>query len=118
MKYIHNLLLAIDRVGNAIAGGNASNTISARVGHTAPQPKKILWKTTRACIDWCFEPIDGKGHCQQAANDERHYDFAAGSAFGLAVIIIFVLVICPVLGGVLRLVVTIVNLIKNLMGKT
>jgi hypothetical protein len=75
-KYISNLFLSIDQLGNAIAGGNPDNTISARVGyynHHYYHNKKAVpwyWRLFEKIIDTTFFPVDGKGHCHEAYHND------------------------------------------------
>ncbi|GAB5466965.1 MAG: hypothetical protein Kapaf2KO_24010 [Candidatus Kapaibacteriales bacterium] len=48
MRYLKNLLISFDQLGNTIAGGNPDNTISSRLGHFLEKEKtgskaSILW---------------------------------------------------------------------------
>src|SRR5512132_3657047 len=74
MPYWLNVLIAIDQLGNAIAGGNPDNTISGRVGFfaSADHASKInsYWKTLERIIDFTFEPLQGPGHCYRAWKGE------------------------------------------------
>ncbi|WP_299215084.1 hypothetical protein [uncultured Aquimarina sp.] len=74
-KYISNLFVAIDQLGNAIAGGNPDNTISARVGYynyyiynreTVPW----YWYWFMQIIDITFYPVDGPNHCHEAYHND------------------------------------------------
>ena len=74
-KYISHLFLSIDQFGNALAGGNSDNTISARIGfynhHESPVRKVAgYWKFLEWVIDTTFEPVDGKGHCHEAYHND------------------------------------------------
>lgn len=75
MRYLYNLLVALDQLANTIAGGNPDSTISGRVGyHVHTPPASRYWQVLRAVIDWIFFPIDGPGHCYQARlNDDEVY---------------------------------------------
>lgn len=79
MRYLYNLLVAIDQLGNAICAGNPDCTISARVGYSSIHVtgyKRIFWKRLEQVIDFTFWPLQGKGHCQDAysidAEDTRN----------------------------------------------
>ncbi|WKD85223.1 hypothetical protein KCTC32516_00563 [Polaribacter huanghezhanensis] len=75
-KYISNLFLSIDQLGNAIAGGNPDNTISARVGyynhHYYISKKDVpwYWSLFEKIIDATFLPVDGKDHCHEAYHND------------------------------------------------
>jgi hypothetical protein len=74
MPYWLNVLIAIDQLGNTIAGGNPDNTISGRVGFFASDLHlskiKSYWKALEQIIDFTFEPIQGPGHCFRAWQGE------------------------------------------------
>jgi hypothetical protein len=74
MPYWLNVLLAIDQLGNAIAGGNPDNTISGRVGFFASDDHKSkiksYWKALERIIDLTFEPLQGTRHCYRAWQGE------------------------------------------------
>ena len=75
MPYWLNVLIAIDQLGNALAGGNPDNTISARVGFFASRfhksKIKAYWKGLERIIDFTFEPLQGPGHCFHAWESEQ-----------------------------------------------
>ena len=75
MPYWLNVLIAIDQLGNAVAGGNPDNTISARVGFFASDLHKskikLYWKGLERIIDFTFEPLQGPGHCFHAWEGEQ-----------------------------------------------
>ena len=63
------ILIAIDQLGNAIAGGNPDSTISARVGYFSDKTlrektlgRHAYWKGLERIIDFAFFPIDGEKH--------------------------------------------------------
>lgn len=58
-QYIHNVLVAIDQLGNAVLGGCPDETISARLGRE--YPNSIL----RKLVDFLF----GRGHCKDVAEN-------------------------------------------------
>lgn len=74
-QYISHLFIAIDQFGNALAGGNSDNTISARVGyynHHYYEPNKVpwYWRWFEKIIDTAFHPVDGPGHCHEAYHND------------------------------------------------
>lgn len=99
-KYISNLFVSIDQLGNALAGGNADNTVSARVGyynHHYPEYQKEgvpwYWSWFENIIDFTFYPVDGWGHCHEAYHndaseifDSRVTNFLIAIAAGLIII--------------------------------
>lgn len=71
--YWNSLLIAIDLLGNAFAGGNPKVTISARVGyqshvHAQTGNQSLFWEGCESLIDFTFKPIDGYDHCWKAYN--------------------------------------------------
>jgi hypothetical protein len=68
-QYISHLFISVDQFGNALAGGNPDNTISARVGyynHHYYETNKVpwYWSLFERIIDTAFYPVDGPAHCQ------------------------------------------------------
>lgn len=78
MSYIKNILVSIDQVGNAIAGGNPDCTVSGRTGYfqyNAVKPYVWYWHLLAFVIDLTFYPFDGHGHCKQAKEKEQINEF-------------------------------------------
>ncbi len=74
-QYISHLFIAIDQFGNALAGGNPDNTISARVGyysHHYYEPNEVpwYWLLFERIIDTAFYPVDGPAHCHEAYHND------------------------------------------------
>ncbi|WP_298556662.1 hypothetical protein [uncultured Algibacter sp.] len=75
-KYFSRLFLSIDQLGNAIAGGDPDNTISARVGyynhHYFPENEKVpwYWSVFEKIINVTFCPADGPNHCHEAYHND------------------------------------------------
>lgn len=74
-QYISHIFIAIDQFGNALAGGNSDNTISARVGnynHHYYEKNKVpwYWSLFERIIDTAFYPVDGPGHCHEAYHSD------------------------------------------------
>ena len=68
--YLLELLIALDQLGNAIAGGNADQTVSGRIGwHANYGGHVLLWAIPETVVDWAFEPVDGMGHCIKSIED-------------------------------------------------
>lgn len=96
MRWIYGVLIAIDQLGNAAAGGNPDATISARTGYFANISSKrtfvYYWRLMEVIINFAFYPLDGPGHCLQAYENERELEHKQGSDIAralLGVIIIF-----------------------------
>lgn len=75
-----NVAVAIDCLGNAIAGGNRQSTISGRIwyNYSNPNPDTIhFWLGMKKVVDSAFLLVDGPDHCMRAyawEADEFHYD--------------------------------------------
>jgi len=109
MKYLSNLFVSIDQLGNVIAGGNPDNTISLRVGfYTEKFYKKgsvpAKWQIFKQIINFAFYPIDGEGHCKQAYfNDAGEGQDDDTSDLAIAVLAIIIIPSCIVIALLLYL---------------
>ena len=97
MNYLSNFFVAIDQLGNVIAGGNPDNTISSRVGYYTEEfyeedkiPAK--WQIFKQLINFAFFPIDGEDHCKQAYYNDAGENFDEGTK-DLAVAVLAILII-------------------------
>ena len=101
------VLVAIDQLGNAIAGGNPDATISARVGYFSEMANraKSYWKSLESIIDFAFFPIDGPKHCYQAWQADKDEQFKLGSDFMRVILSVIIVVVCPVIAIVLHVLV-------------
>lgn len=102
MSYLMNVFIAIDQLGNALAGGNPDITISARVGYFAnykPSTKEALnWKLFERIIDTTFWPVDGKGHCLQSYHaDAGEMYQPQGYKILHMIAALFILTTCPLI---------------------
>ena len=105
------VLVAIDQLGNAIAGGNPDATVSARCYYFARLHDNMLkyyWRFLEWLINFAFYPIDGPQHCKQAHENEPDEEFYPGSDITRAILGIFVIIACIPLSIILRLAVIIV----------
>ena len=78
MTYVKNILIAIDQVGNAIAGGNPDCTISGRIGYFSYNSKRPFvwyWNLLAFIVDATFYPFDDHKHCYKAYMSEQKNDF-------------------------------------------
>jgi len=80
MRYLSNFFIAIDQLGNVLAGGNPDNTISSRVGYYtevyySEDKVPLKWELFRSIIDSSFYPIDGVNHCKEAYYNDAGEDF-------------------------------------------
>jgi len=76
--WLYSVLIAIDQLGNALAGGYADSTISARVGYNARHSASVrqnYWRLLEWVIDYSFLPLDGPHHCYQSylAGNNTYY---------------------------------------------
>ena len=91
------VVIAIDRMFNAIAGGRSEITISARLGYLyykRPSP----WATIlMRIVDFTFKPVDGNNHCLQAYFLETDEVIIKGNKIALAFLSLFVVLGCVVI---------------------
>ncbi|USD22285.1 hypothetical protein [Microbulbifer variabilis] len=94
-SWIINVCIAIDQLGNAIAGGNPDATISGRCGYFSRVQETRLrryWRILEWVINFTFIPIDGPDHCYRSYLWDRAEKHEEGSDFMrvlLGVIVIF-----------------------------
>ena len=93
------LLLSIDKLGNAICGGDYRTTISGRVGYFALVKKNRYWLILQKVIDTAFYPIEGRKHCLRAYQWERGKGLShrRGNDIALGVLSILVIAACLIL---------------------
>ena len=106
MSWIRGVLIAIDQLGNAVAGGNPDATISARTGYFANEQKTRLWpywKTLEYIINFAFYPIDGPDHCYNDYLTEQANCFNEGSDFLRAVLGLIIIVFCIPIAFITRI---------------
>ena len=103
MRYIYNILMAIDQLGNALAGGYHDTTISARVGFFAREAKngRIYWQFLEKVIDFTFYPLDGKGHSYKAYLEDKDENFHAGNTFAYIFLSFFIFLFTPLIALIL-----------------
>ena len=63
-KYLLNILLALDFVGNALTGGDPEETISSRIGKKMAKEKNCY---ICAALCWLLDKMDRR-HCKDAIN--------------------------------------------------
>lgn len=71
MGYTKRILIGLDQLGNALAGGNPDCTISGRTGYFLENSPNWYWVSLAFVIDLTFYPFDGKNHCLQAYYSEK-----------------------------------------------
>jgi len=93
------ILIAIDQLGNALAGGHPDATISARVGYFSANAKRFLqyWKALESVINFAFFPIDGEKHCYNAWQKDRDERFQHGNDLARIFLGIIIFVVCPII---------------------
>jgi len=105
MSWIKGVLIAIDQLGNAIAGGNPDATISARTGYFANAAKsdfRYYWVTMEYIIDFSFYPIDGPNHCYESYLDEKDENIVVGSDFMRAILGLIIIVASSLIAVTIR----------------
>jgi hypothetical protein len=102
VNYLLNLLVAIDQLGNAVAGGNPDVTVSGRVGYQSAATEHWFWRTLERIIDLTFEPVDGRNHCLMTAYKDNDVDLSGGSMLMLGVLSIIAVTSCLVIAPFLR----------------
>jgi len=106
-SYILRLLIAIDQLGNTIAGGYPDITISARTGYFANVEKtrlRLWWLCMERIIDFAFLPVDGPRHCYNAyKSDEESGKHTEGSDIGRALLGAFIVLACIPIAIITRL---------------
>ncbi|MBT8141263.1 MAG: hypothetical protein HKN88_05405 [Gammaproteobacteria bacterium] len=107
MRYIQNVLIAIDQLGNALAGGHPDNTVSARVGFFSEHATmgRICWKMLEKIIDFAFYPLEGPGHCKRAYLKDMQEEFFEASKIPYIILSLFILLTTPLIGIILHLLV-------------
>lgn len=106
MSWIGGVLVAIDQLGNAIAGGNPDATISARTGYfarVAETPWRAYWRAMESVINFTFLPIDGPGHCYSAYLSDRDEMNEEGSDLMRGLLGIIIILTCIPLSMITRL---------------
>jgi hypothetical protein len=91
---IISFLINVDKVGNALTGGNYQATISGRVGWFAKQKPSKYWLILQYIIDQTFLPIEGPGHCARASKIEKHIKYRRGNDVGLFLLVFIIILTC------------------------
>jgi len=99
-----DLLLNIDRVGNALCAGHYTLTISGRVGYFASTKGSSYWNMLQRIIDKTFLPLEGKEHCWKAYQWERSTKYRRGNDVALALLSVVVFIACLILQPIIRLI--------------
>lgn len=93
-KSFLDLLLGIDRFGNALSGGNYRATISGRIGWFAKNKNNKYWLFLQKVVDNTFRPIEGPGHCARAAKVEKGIKYRRGNDVALFLLSSITLTTC------------------------
>ena len=84
MSYLKNILVSIDQLGNAIAGGNPDCTISGRIGYYSNHASHLTrwyWLILQFIVNFTFYPLDGVEHCHYAYHNEENEKYIAPKGF-------------------------------------
>ena len=96
--WLWNVLVAIDQLGNTIAGGKPDITISARVGyfsnHSGNAKFMFYWKNLEWVINFTFYPLDGSDHCLKALEEDNENGHVHGNDLMRAILGIIIIVAC------------------------
>lgn len=110
-KDFRQLLLNIDRLGNAFCAGYYKFTVSARIGYFAKYRTNDYWLLLQWVVNSTFYPIDGKNHCLMAYAWEKGYiklnedkDYRRGNDIALAMLSVVVFASCLILAPVIWLI--------------
>jgi len=95
------VLLGLDQLGNALAGGNHDSTVSARIGyhvHGKNEDKpNIYWSFLEFFVNLTFSPVDGPHHCRMAYCSDSDEEFRDGGFFAKIFLLFLVLITCLIL---------------------
>ena len=107
-SWLYAILIAIDQLGNALAGGYPDTTISARVGynalHSGPLTRRC-WCLLQVLIDYTFLPLDGPRHCYQAYQADKNHHYRDGSDLMRLILSVLVVANAPLIIVATRLIV-------------
>lgn len=108
-NYILTILVALDQLGNAIAGGNEDSTISARLGYLYLYRRQQWTTVLMKIVDFTFYSVDGKDHCLQAYVKDNESNIR-GNNLALAILSILIIAFCVVIFIPVQLVALYLNL--------
>lgn len=100
MSYLGNIFVAIDQVGNTIAGGNPNCTISGRIGfysNHASHLTRWYWLILQYIVDTTFFPLDGPDHCLCTYHNEEDEKHIAPKGFMVFILSLITIVSCLIL---------------------
>lgn len=101
----HAVLIAVDQLGNALAGGHPVTTISARVGYFSLNAKmgRFYWQALEALINFAFYPIDGPDHCYKAWQNDTNKLYRIGSDIARVILSLLIFIVNPFIALFLRI---------------
>ena len=102
-QYIYNLLMAVDQVGNALAGGDPDVTVSGRIGYNSFTTKKRYWKIMEWIVDTTFAPVDSPMHCYTTYLNDNDVDHSKGPLPALITLTLIAIPTCIILFIPLRI---------------
>ena len=105
-RWLYGVLVAIDQLGNALAGGDPDARISTRVGFHCQRKRMVhfgYWNLLRVIIDFTFLPIDGPDHCAKAYGADHGAHHENGSDAARAILGVVVILFCALLVPVIWL---------------
>lgn len=68
MTWLRNVLIAVDQLANAVLGGHADETLSARAYRKELTSRR--WAVARKVIDALFRPLE-RDHCRLSYESEQ-----------------------------------------------
>jgi len=106
MSYVGNILVSIDQLGNAIAGGNPDCTISGRVGYYANHAwdfTKWYWVMMQFIINRTFFPLDGPDHCHFAYHNDDSEKYIAPNPIMMFILSLLTIMVCGIIAPIFYL---------------
>jgi len=103
MTYLGRILVAIDQLGNAIAGGNPDCTISGRTGYYANHASYVTrwyWMFMQFVINTTFYPLDGPDHCHYAYHNDESEEYIAPKGFLMFILSFITIGSCIILAPI------------------
>lgn len=97
MTWGRAVLVALDQLGNALAGGKPDVTISARLGYLSYHRPTPLGRFLAIVVDLTFYPIDGLGHCWAAYARHGYRGPVKGKWHALAALTIITVLGCIII---------------------
>ncbi len=99
-SWFMEVLLALDQLGNSLAGGHHDSTVSARIGfhlYDVNGARGMYWSFLEFVVNLTFSPIDGPHQCRMAYCADRDETFRDGSWFLKFILALLVLATCLIL---------------------